>query len=283
LRAVLGFARRGDVIVVHTLDRLGRTVRDTLNLIHELTERGVGVRNLADPIKVDSADSADAMGQLAVVLLALFAHMERTYTCERAAHARAVAAAHGRQVGRPSLLDPAVLAYGVHLRDAGHTMAQIVVKTGMTRSSLYRYLPPRPSVAVTTAERRGCDGGAGRHCYCRRGGGGRLVTADGVGERLVTVLLTLAVPEVADPEDAAALVADAAATSALEVRHAVGVEGHLPAPGATVVRPGRRQPWQVVAVTVDTLRLRDLTGDIVEVSRRSVRPDPLDVPAALGA
>jgi hypothetical protein len=37
------------------------------------------------------------------------------------------------------------------------------------------------------------------------------VTGDGVGERLVTVLLTLAVPEVADPEDAAALVADAAA------------------------------------------------------------------------
>jgi len=96
------------------------------------------------------------------------------------------------------------------------------------------------------------------------------VTADGVGERLVTVLLTLAVPEVADPEDAAA------ATTAPEVRHAVGVEGHLPAPGATVVRPGRRQPWQVVAVTADTLRLRDLSGDVVEVSRRSVRPDPLD-------
>ncbi len=37
------------------------------------------------------------------------------------------------------------------------------------------------------------------------------MTGDGVGERLVTVLLTLAVPEVADPEDAAALVADAAA------------------------------------------------------------------------
>jgi len=49
LRAVLGFARRGDVIVVHILDRLGRTVRDTLHLIHELTERGAGVGNLADP------------------------------------------------------------------------------------------------------------------------------------------------------------------------------------------------------------------------------------------
>ncbi len=102
-----------------------------------------------------------------------------------------------------------------------------------------------------------------------------------VGERLVTVLLTLAVPEVADPEDAAALVADAATTTALEVRHAVGVEGHLPTPGATVVRAGRGQPWQVVAVTVDTLRLRDLAGDVVEVSRRSVRPDPLDTQIGL--
>jgi len=48
-----------------------------------------------------------------------------------------------------------------------------------------------------------------------------------------------------------------------------------------VVRPGRRQPWQVVAVTVDTLRLRDLAGDVVEVARRSVRPDPLDTQIGL--
>jgi len=44
LHAVLEYARHGDVIVVHTLDRLGRTVRDTLNLIHDLAGRGVGVR-----------------------------------------------------------------------------------------------------------------------------------------------------------------------------------------------------------------------------------------------
>jgi len=102
------------------------------------------------------------MGQLAVVLLALFAQMERTYTSERAAHARAVAAAHGRHVGRPSLLDPTVLAYAVHLRDAGHTMAQIVAKTGMTRSSLYRYLPAPPaSFGDGGTVPRGRDGGGG--------------------------------------------------------------------------------------------------------------------------
>jgi hypothetical protein len=41
LTAALAYARAGDVLVVHTLDRLGWTVRDTLNLIHDLTERGV--------------------------------------------------------------------------------------------------------------------------------------------------------------------------------------------------------------------------------------------------
>ncbi len=121
LRAVIAYARASDVIVVHTLDRLGRTVRDTLNLIHELVERGIGVRNLADPIKVDSSNPEDPMAQLAVVLLALFGQMERTYTMERAAHARAVATAKGRRVGRPVLVDPGKLEWAAHpARDGEH-------------------------------------------------------------------------------------------------------------------------------------------------------------------
>lgn len=63
----------GGMIVVHTLDRLGRTVRDSLNLIHDLADRGVRVRNLADPVRVDSANPEDPISQLAVVMLALFA------------------------------------------------------------------------------------------------------------------------------------------------------------------------------------------------------------------
>ncbi len=151
LREVLAYAREGDVIVVHTLDRLGRTVRDTLNLIHDLAERGIGVRNLADPIKVDSSNPEDPMAQLAVVLLALFAQMERTYTLERAAHARSVAAAKGRRVGRPVTVDAAKLECATHLRDTGSTMAEIVEKTGIPRTSLYRHLPARAQQAPTVA------------------------------------------------------------------------------------------------------------------------------------
>ena len=69
LRAPVEYAREGDVIVVHTLDRLGRTVRDTLNLVHELGERGIDVRNLADLIRMDSSRPDDPMAQLAVTWL----------------------------------------------------------------------------------------------------------------------------------------------------------------------------------------------------------------------
>jgi len=60
--------------------------------------------------------------------------------------------------------------------------------------------------------------------------------------RLVTVLVTLAVPREADAEDAAASVADVVVSTALEVVSAAGIEGHLPAPGSVVQhRRGRRR------------------------------------------
>jgi len=80
-------------------DRFGRNLREVLNLVHELAGRGVGVRSLADPLPINTAD--DGMGKIALLLLALFAEMERTFTAERADHARAVAEAAGRHVGRP--------------------------------------------------------------------------------------------------------------------------------------------------------------------------------------
>jgi DNA invertase Pin-like site-specific DNA recombinase len=143
LRGALDHARAGDVIVVHTLDRLGRTVRDTLNLMHELKGLGVGVRTLDDPLPIDTSNPDSPMAQLAVVMLALFGEMERTYASERASHARAVATAHGRRTGRPSVVDPDKLEHAAMLREKGIPMREIVSKTGLARTTLYRHLPPR--------------------------------------------------------------------------------------------------------------------------------------------
>jgi DNA invertase Pin-like site-specific DNA recombinase len=76
--------------------------------------------------------------------------MERTYAIERAAHARTVAVAKGKRIGRPSVIDPAKLAYAAHLRDQeNQSISEIVEATGITCSSLYRYLPPRPPETLT--------------------------------------------------------------------------------------------------------------------------------------
>jgi len=96
-----------------------------------------------------------------------------------------------------------------------------------------------------------------------------------VGERLVTVLVTVAVPGPADPEDAAGLVAGAAACSALEVVHAVGVEGHLPLAGRVVTTPAG-VPAVVVTVGEGSVVLRHLDGGVQQASFNGLVPDLLD-------
>lgn len=143
LKKLLAFARAGDTIVVYTLDRLGRNLREVLNLVHDLNERGVGVRSLADPMPIDT--NATGMGRIGFLLLALIAEMERVFTAERAAHARAVAAAAGRNIGRPRAHTDAQIEHARLLRDRGDSLSQIVKKTGIPKSSLRRYLTTEPT------------------------------------------------------------------------------------------------------------------------------------------
>ena len=149
--ALIAYAREGDTVVVYTLDRVGRSVLSVLQTIADLRAKGIGIKTLADPIPVDTSAEGGPMAELAIVLLTLFAQMELTYNKERAAHARAVAASQGRQVGRPSVVDPKVLAYAVHLRDTGSTMSEIAEATKLSRATLYRHLPPRPQPVPTAS------------------------------------------------------------------------------------------------------------------------------------
>jgi DNA invertase Pin-like site-specific DNA recombinase len=148
LTAMLAYARAGDTIVVHTLDRLGRNLREVLNLVHDLAERGIGVRSLADPLPINTTD--EGMGRIAFLLLALFAEMERTFTAERAAHARAVAEAAGRQVGRPVAHSADKIDYARLLKAQGESLGKIATKTGIPKTSLHRYLAARPLAQETS-------------------------------------------------------------------------------------------------------------------------------------
>jgi DNA invertase Pin-like site-specific DNA recombinase len=138
LTKLLEYARPGDTILSYTLDRLGRNLREVLNLVHDLSEKKIGVRTLADPIPINTAD--EGVGRIAFLLLALFAEMERTFTAERAAHARAVAETKGRRIGRPTAWPDDKIDYARLLREQGKSLAEITTKTGIPKTSLHRYL-----------------------------------------------------------------------------------------------------------------------------------------------
>jgi DNA invertase Pin-like site-specific DNA recombinase len=86
---------------------------------------------------INTAD--EGTGRIAFLLLALFAEMERTFTAERAAHARSVAEANGRQVGRP-LAHPADKIEYAGCSGQGKSYGEISAKTGIPKASLHRYL-----------------------------------------------------------------------------------------------------------------------------------------------
>lgn len=142
------YARPGDTIVATNLDRLGRNLRECLNIIHDLRQRDIGIKTLADPIPIDTTDNS-AMAELAVALLALFAHMERVFMAERAAHARAVAAAKGKQPGRPRKLDPNQLAAASAALAAKQSVEQVAAAFDVSRATLYRYIAERADELAT--------------------------------------------------------------------------------------------------------------------------------------
>jgi len=78
LAAILEFIRPGDELVVVKLDRLGRSTRDVLNLVHELEQKGAGLRVL-EPEFCTSTDT----GRILVTVLGMVAEMERRFILER--------------------------------------------------------------------------------------------------------------------------------------------------------------------------------------------------------
>ena len=78
LEDVLEFLREGDELVVHRLDRLGRSTRDVLNLVHELDAMGASLRVLEPEVT-----TAGDLGRLVVTVLGMVADMELKFIRDR--------------------------------------------------------------------------------------------------------------------------------------------------------------------------------------------------------
>jgi DNA invertase Pin-like site-specific DNA recombinase len=142
LDKALDYARPGDVLVVSKLDRLGRSLRNLLELSALLAEREVNLRVLDQPI-----DTTTPAGRLFFALVAAFAEFERDLISERTRDGLAAARARGRTGGRPRALSPDKVTIARQMYDAtaadgrrAYTVQQIASVVGCSRPTVYRAL-----------------------------------------------------------------------------------------------------------------------------------------------
>ncbi|MEM7005621.1 MAG: recombinase family protein [Pseudomonadota bacterium] len=104
--------RDGDVVTVTKYDRLARSLKDLLEIVEAIRERGAGFRSLAEDI-----DTTTPAGRLVFHVFASIAQFERERISERTREGLESARKRGRIGGRPPALTPAQKAEVRRMRD----------------------------------------------------------------------------------------------------------------------------------------------------------------------
>ncbi|MET3176615.1 UNVERIFIED_ORG: DNA invertase Pin-like site-specific DNA recombinase [Arthrobacter sp. UYCu721] len=141
LAACLKALRHGDTLVVWKLDRLGRDLRHLVNIVHELTERGIGLKVLTG--QGAAIDTTTSSGKLVFGIFAALAEFERELISERTIAGLASARARGRKGGRPYKMTPAKLRLALaSMGKSGTKVSDLCTELGITRQTLYRHVSP---------------------------------------------------------------------------------------------------------------------------------------------
>lgn len=141
LAACLKALRHGDTLVVWKLDRLGRDLRHLVNIVHDLTERGIGLKVLTG--QGAAIDTTTASGKLVFGIFAALAEFERELISERTIAGLASARARGRKGGRPYKMTPAKVRLALASMGQPDTkVSELCAELGITRQTLYRHVSP---------------------------------------------------------------------------------------------------------------------------------------------
>lgn len=141
LTACLKALRDGDTLVVWKLDRLGRDLRHLVNVVHNLTERGIGLKVLTG--QGAAIDTTTASGKLVFGIFAALAEFERELISERTLAGLASARARGRKGGRPYKMTPAKVRLAMASMGQPDTkVGDLCDELGITRQTLYRHVSP---------------------------------------------------------------------------------------------------------------------------------------------
>lgn len=123
----------GDILVVCSLDRLGRNLAHLVQTIDTLARDRVGFQSLTEAI-----DTTSAQGLLLFHLLGALAQFERSLIAERTAIGRAAAQRRGVKFGRPRALNIEQIEHARQLAAGGSTALQIAALLRCSRATAYR-------------------------------------------------------------------------------------------------------------------------------------------------
>jgi DNA invertase Pin-like site-specific DNA recombinase len=143
----------GETVVVTRLDRLARSTRDLLNILHAIGKAGAAFKSLADAW----ADTTTPHGRLMVTILGGLAEFERELIKARTDDGRRRAMANGKRFGRKPKLTPHQIAEAIRRRDAGEPLTEIARSYNVSHSTISRL----PAEAGTMAGSRS----ANRHAH----------------------------------------------------------------------------------------------------------------------
>lgn len=132
LTACLRTLRKGDSLVVWKLDRLARSLKDLVEIVHDLNQRGVGFRSLTESI-----DTTSSGGRLVFHIFGALAEFEHSLIKERTIAGLAAARARGRKGGRKPALSPTdVRKAAAMLSDPNITKAEVARHFSVSRVTL---------------------------------------------------------------------------------------------------------------------------------------------------
>jgi len=127
----------GDTLVITTLDRLGRSTQNMLDLAQQLRDRGAGLRVLN--LGGGDVDTSTPMGSMLFTIMAALAQMEHDIKRERIVDSISKRREAGKALGgRPRRVTDSQIQNAVRLVEAGEPAAQVARDLGMSRATFYR-------------------------------------------------------------------------------------------------------------------------------------------------
>ena len=136
------FARDGDTVVVHSMDRLARNLDDLRQIVRTLTGKGVKIKFMKESLTFSGEDSP--LANLLLSVMGAFAEFERSLIRERQMEGIALAKRRGAYHGRKrSLSDNDVSELRTRVA-RGEKKAQIARDLNISRETLYKYLRGKP-------------------------------------------------------------------------------------------------------------------------------------------